>query len=144
MPGKRALQWVAVLLLIFTIGLPLYFLMGQETRGIGSFQQEIHLVTKIPIRHVSYCCYDADQEMRELAERTADPKPFDCRDARLISAHHYAANIRVITRSSLFNHDVIYPAQLFVFVEFADGAMVCKIVDLPRNCGKEPIKIQFP
>ncbi len=115
-----------------------------EQIGIGSFSQTIIVEAGQPVRRVTYCYWNVEDDIRRLTEQTADPKYFDCEEARMLGANRFRARIWTTTRSGVLRGDrVSYPKHLVVYVELADGMRACRVLDLPRGCGKETVVAQL-
>ena len=131
------------LVLLGLIAVPFALYLGQETRGVGSFRQQVYLESSKPIKAVSYCCWDVNDETRRLAESTPDPFLFDF-DQTIVADKLFTANIGCTNRTRPFiGCEVFYPAHLVLLAEFKDGTRAYRIVDLPSGCGKQAITVNF-
>jgi hypothetical protein len=144
---RRLLQVLVVLLIFAVIGM-LAISLFQEVRGVGIFDQEIILDADQPIRRVTYCSWWIDEDLRREVERTADPRRFECEEAKPLSGEgsedRFLARILFTTRDKFFlQTQTFYPPQLVVYVEFADGSRACRVADVPPGKGKEAVRIEF-
>lgn len=115
-----------------------------ETRGVGRHDQRIRIVADKPIRRVTHCCLNLDDETKQLAEATADPKLFDMDEAESLGADQYKAKFTFTTRAWLIRKTrVFHPTQLVVYAEFRDGSLACRVIDLPAELSDDVITVHF-
>jgi hypothetical protein len=115
-----------------------------ETRGVGRHDQRIRIVADKPIRRVTHCCLNLDDETKQLAEATADPKLFDMDEAELLGADQYKVKFTFTTRAWLIRKaQVFHPTQLVVYAEFRDGSLACRVIDLPAELSDDVITVHF-
>jgi hypothetical protein len=119
-------------------------LLGLESIGVGSLDQEVVLESSQVVKQVSFCAETIDEETRRRAEATTDTRMFSWRRPPTITGERFAAPVKFTSRSGFLHHTIHHPAHLIVQAEFADGTRACRVVDLPRALGKEPVFVRFP
>lgn len=114
-----------------------------ETRGVGSYDQKVFISSNKPLKSVSYCDVDVNDELRQLAESTADPQLFDWRICEPLG-DWFNARIKFTTRSRLlFRTQIYHHRQLVILADFTDGTRSCRVVNLPDNLDRHPITVVF-
>ncbi len=140
----RSIRGILLLLTLGVLVVGLGLAVVSEQIGIGSFNQTIIVEAGQPIRRVTYCCWNVENDIRRPVEQTADPRYFDCEEARMLEANRFRARIWTTTRSGVLRGDrVSYPKYLVVYVELVDGMRACRVLDLPRGCGQEAVVVQL-
>jgi hypothetical protein len=131
------------MLVIFVIAAWLFVAGMTLCRGVGHFDQLIIVEANKPVQRVAYCDDNVDDEIRSLAEQTADPRIFVLRDAEPLGDNRYLARIMCTSTFGTFRPTKYHQRKdLAVYVEFTDGTRQCRIADLPR-LGNEPVVIHL-
>jgi hypothetical protein len=115
------------------------------TIGDGVFDQTIIVEASQPVRRVHYCCTNIDDDLRHRLEQTADPtKYFEGEEAQRLEVNRFRARIWFMVQSGFLRGDqVSYARHLVVRVELEDGRQVCRVLDLPRGCGRDPVTVHL-
>jgi hypothetical protein len=116
--------------------------------GDGKLKQRVILETPKTIRRVSYCNCRIDETTRRKAETTADARMFEWYEPAEFSGNQFTASIWFTIRSSCLRsllglNRVGYAPHLVILVEYEDGTHACRVVDLPKEPGKEDLLVSF-
>jgi hypothetical protein len=140
----RRLRLAAILLVVATALLAAVVLLYPVTLGVGSRDQQVFLKSAKPLRSVSYCFHNVDDELRHLAEETADPQLFDWKEVPAPGNELITARVMITSRRGRFIKTTIYhPRQLVVLTGFMDGTRACRVIDVPNGLSKEPVTVDF-
>jgi hypothetical protein len=139
-------RWLARLLLIPIGVLALFWLTYCGTfgyYGTGHFWQEVVLDSDQPIVKASYVnLHGSSEEERRQWEAAPDPEKLFVLDPATLERNRFEALVRWSSGPGLFDRPK-YQADLVVVVEFADGTRACRIVQIPKGTGKEPVIVRF-
>jgi hypothetical protein len=111
--------------------------------GVGHFDQSVELRSEKTIARVSYSNYGLDEEMRRHAESSADERMFSWQEPAAIVDDSFTARIMFTNKWGLFHYSEGFQPHLVVLVDFVDGTRACRVVDLPKQRGKEKIAVDF-
>jgi hypothetical protein len=140
-------RWLRRLLVVPIGVLALFWLTYCGTfgyYGVGHFWQEVVLDSDRPIVKASYATVHghlSEEERRQL-EAAPDLEMRLVLDTATLEGNRFEAYVMWTSGPGLFDRPK-YQADLVVVVEFADGTRACRIVDIPKGMGKEPISVPF-
>jgi hypothetical protein len=144
--GSRRKLWVWLAALgtmsaLIAVGM----LREMKWYGVGHYNQLVILETDRPIRRVTYAASQVDDELKQAAEASADPRMFDCDEAAVQQGKWFTARIMFTDSGGpLRRTRVAHYPHLVVYVEFEDGSRACRVVDLPAGIRPPPITIRLP
>jgi hypothetical protein len=136
---------VALLIVAITVALGAITLaLTTFTRGIGSFEKTFYLNSSKPIRTISYCSANVDDEWRQRAQAEALPAYFDWQRTITPSGAAFTASVTFTDKRSYFFETKIYHHRQFVILaEFHDGTRACRVIDLAEGIDKQPTTVDF-
>lgn len=144
--GNRRKLWgwlaaLAILAGVIVVGA----LAAGRWDGVGFYDQRVILEIDRPLRRVTYAAFQVDNELKQAAEASADPRLFDCDEATVQQGKWFTARIMFTDSGGpLRRTRVAHYPHLVVYVEFEDGSRVCRVVDLPAGTRPPPITIRLP
>jgi hypothetical protein len=139
------LKWL-VWGIVLAAGLALLaaFLLSDQFYGVGFFDQQVVVDSSQPIKKVFFCCCTFNEADRRRLEAMPNPRTLvEWEEPDDFTEGHFTASITYDSISGFFHNRVSYPAHLAVLAEFADGTCACRVVDLPRDQGKERVVVRF-
>lgn len=140
--ATRYVLWLAIAGLSCTLAFHLFY----ERRAEGTFDQVIVVESPRAVRAVWYSPDRIDDERRELMESLADIRLLEVRrQAEPLGENRFRAWAWYYVRSSgLRPNRITHLPHMALFVEFADGAGACRVVEILPGRGAEPVVVRLP
>jgi hypothetical protein len=139
-------RWIAVAVVLLGLATLVEFTFAYL--GVGAFKFTLAIETTRPITRVR--THDihltGHPDLMQRIEEEQDPNRFEYLDeATADGDNRYTTFVFCETRTSplrLAHNDFWHPSHLVVFIDFADGTHVCRVIDLPEGRSKGPITVR--
>jgi hypothetical protein len=135
---------LAAIILVVAIVMVAAVFFAQVIRGVGYHDQQVTLKSAKPVKSVSYCFCNVDDELRHLAEDTADPRLFERLETLTPVGERFTATVTItVVSGRLIKTTVHHPRQLVVLADFMDGTRGCRVIDVPVELSEKPMTADF-
>jgi len=131
--------WLVILIIVPIVA---FFIFWDGRLWLGAMQQVVVIESPKRAVKVSYSCRNVSDETRRELEETTKPYLFFEFESVPVEVDRFTASIKC-TKGPWRFEDWRYNRQLVVLVEFEDGTTYRRVLDLPKEVGKEALFLKL-